>query len=297
MRILLTGGNGQVGFELRRALAVFGEVYAPGRDVLDLGSADSIVAAVRTHRPQLILNAAAYTAVDLAESEPDLAMQINGEAPRILAEEALRLGGGLIHYSTDYVFDGLSAEAYRESDPVAPLNVYGRTKLAGETGVGQSGTAHLIFRTSWIYASRGRNFLLTILKLARQRKELAIVDDQFGAPTPARLVAEVTALALARILPGRKMDAGALADWGGIYHLSAKGRASWFEFASEILRGVANAAVVKAIPTSAYPIPAARPQNSVLDNTKLHERLGLSLPDWKLGLELCLEELGKSGER
>ena len=297
MRILLTGGNGQLGFELRRCLAVLGEIYAPGRDILDLGSADSIIATVRAHRPQLIVNAAAYTAVDRAESEPDLAMRINGEAPRILAEEALRLGGGLIQYSTDYVFDGRGAKPYREEDPPAPLNVYGRTKLAGEAGVEFSGAAHLIFRTSWIYASRGRNFLLTILKLARERKELTIVNDQFGAPTPARLVAEATAMALARIFPTPSVDAAALSDRQGIYHLSAEGRASWFEFASEILRDVAGAARVKPIPTSAYPTPAARPQNSVLDNSKFREQFGLSLPDWKVGLALCLEELQVNGDR
>jgi dTDP-4-dehydrorhamnose reductase len=297
MRILLTGGNGQVGFELRRCLAVLGEVYAPGRDVLDLGSADSIVSTVRMHRPQLIVNAAAYTAVDRAEAEPDLAMRINAEAPRILAEEAMKLGGGLIHYSTDYVFDGRAARPYREDDPTAPLNVYGRTKLAGETGVSLSGVAHLIFRTSWIYASRGRNFLLTMLKLARERKELTIVNDQFGAPTTARLVAEATAMALARIFPDGNMDAGALGDRQGIYHLTAAGRASWFEFASEILKDAAGAASVRGIPASAYPTPAARPQNSVLDNSKIQERFGLSLPDWKVGLALCLEELQVNSNR
>ena len=295
MRVLLTGGSGQIGFELRRAFSVFAQVFAPGRQELDIGSADSILASVRRHRPELIVNAAAYTAVDRAESEPELAMRVNGDAPRILAEEAMKLRAGLIHYSTDYVFDGLSDRPYLEDDTTAPLNVYGRTKLAGEVGVRQSGAAHLILRTSWVYAPRGHNFLLTILKLAKERKELTIVNDQFGAPTPARMVAEATALALARILPTGKMDVGAFTEAGGIYHLSAAGRASWFEFAREVLRDVPGAATVKAIPSSAYPTPARRPGNSMLDNSKIRQQLGLSLPDWKIGLAFSRDELLTNG--
>lgn len=281
MRILLTGGQGQVGWELRRTLAVLGEVIAPGRDALDLASADSIVAAVRTARPGLIVNAAAYTAVDQAESESDLAMRVNGYAPGILAEEAHKAGAMLVHYSTDYVFDGSKAAPYVEADPVAPLNAYGRTKLAGEQAVMASGAAHLILRTSWVYAPRGRNFLLTVRKLGRERKELKIVDDQIGAPTPARMIAEATA----------HLVSGNPAESAGIYHLSAAGQTSWHEFAAEILRGVEGAAMVRPIPTSEYPTPARRPKNSLLDNSRFLKHFGFALPDWRVGLQLCLEEL------
>lgn len=294
MRILLTGGQGQVGWELRRTLAVLGEVTAPGRDALNLASVDSIAAAVRAARPELIVNAAAYTAVDQAESESDLAMRVNGHAPGILAEEAHKAGATLIHYSTDYVFDGTKTTPYREDDPVAPLNVYGRTKLAGEQAVMASGAAHLILRTSWVYAPRGRNFLQTVLRLARERKELKIVDDQAGAPTSARMIAEATAHAVAGLAtsePGARDSMEA----GGLYHLSAAGRASWYEFATEILRGVEGAAAVRPIPTSEYPTPARRPKNSLLDNSRFQEHFGFALPDWRVGLQLCLEELKEQG--
>lgn len=285
MRILLTGGQGQVGWELRRTLAVLGEVIAPGRDALDLASADSIVAAVRAARPGLIVNAAAYTAVDQAESESDLAMRVNGHAPGLLAEEAHKAGATLVHYSTDYVFDGSKATPYVEADPVAPLNAYGRTKLAGEQAIMASGAAHLILRTSWVYAPRGRNFLLTVQRLGRERKELKIVDDQIGAPTPARMIAEATAHLVSRNP----------AESAGIYHLSAAGQTSWYEFAAEILRGVEGAATVRPIPTSEYPTPARRPKNSLLDNSRFHEHFGFALPDWRVGLQLCMEELKDQG--
>ena len=291
MRILITGGAGQVGWELRRTLAIFGEVVAPPRDILDLASAQSIVAAVRGARPDLIVNAAAYTGVDTAESEPGLAMKINGEAPRILAEEAALRNAALIHYSTDYVFDGRKAAPYREDDEAAPINVYGRTKLAGERGVMAAGAAHLIFRTSWVYGSRGRNFLLTMLRLGRERRELKVVDDQFGAPTSARLIAEATACVVARSFSGANLDLDAFQDRGGLYHLTAAGRTTWYGFAQAVLSGRDGVANVLPIPTSAYPTPARRPQNSVLDNYKLEGQFGVALPDWKVGLKLCLEEL------
>lgn len=293
MRILVTGGAGQVGWELRRALAIFGEVVAPPRDVLDLASADSVVAAVRGLRPDLIVNAAAYTAVDKAEAEPDLAMKVNGVAPRILAEEAARLGTAIIHYSTDYVFDGRKADAYREGDTTAPVNAYGRTKLEGERNVAAAGAAHLIFRTSWVYGPRGRNFLLTMLKLGKERKELKIVDDQHGAPTSARLIAEATAGAVAKVLSGGKTDIDRLKEIGGLFNLTAAGRTTWYGFAQAILAGREGMAKVSPIPTSGYPTPAARPQNSVLDNSKLEKQFGFRLPDWKVGLQLCIEELGE----
>ncbi len=291
MRILVTGGAGQLGWELRRTLAIFGEVVAPQRDILDLASADSIVAAVRGVRPNLIVNAAAYTAVDKAESESELAMKINGDAPRILADEAALRNAALIHYSTDYVFDGRKAEPYREDDEAAPINVYGRTKLAGEQGVMAAKAAHLIFRTSWVYGSRGRNFLLTMLRLAKERKELKVVDDQVGAPTSARLIAEATAGAIAKNFADGRLDLDRFRQMGGLYHLTAAGRTTWYGFAQAILMGKEGMAKVLPIPTSAYPTPARRPQNSVLDNSKLEKQFGFSLPDWKTGLTLCLEEV------
>jgi dTDP-4-dehydrorhamnose reductase len=292
IRILLTGGAGQVGWELRRALAVFGEVIAPAREVLDLASADSIVAAVRGVRPNLIVNAAAYTAVDQAESQPDLAMKINGEAPRILAEQAASCDAALIHYSTDYVFDGRKEQPYRENDTTTPINAYGRTKLAGEHGVLNFEAPHFVFRTSWVYGPRGNNFLLTMLRLGRERKELKVVNDQFGAPTTARLIAEATAGVVAKTLTGGKLDMDALQNSGGLYHLTAAGRTTWYGFAQAILSGKPGMANVLPIPTSGYPTPAPRPCNSVLDNGKLERQFGLQLPDWKVGLKLCMEEIG-----
>ena len=292
MRILVTGGGGQLGWELRRALAIFGEVVAPGRDLLDLASVDSIVAAIRGVRPGLVVNAAAYTEVDQAETESELAMKINGEAPRIFAEEAAARNAALVHYSTDYVFDGTKTDPYREDDAPAPINTYGRSKLNGERAVLDSRCAHLVFRTSWVYGPRGRNFLLTMLRLARQRKEIKVVDDQFGAPTPARLIAEATAGAIASSLVNGVIDLGRFSATGGLYHLSTAGRTSWCGFARAILQDQSGGASIVPIPTSSYPTPAARPRHSVLDTGKLARQFGLSLPDWKVGLKLCLEELG-----
>ena len=292
MRILITGGAGQLGWELRRTLAIFGDVVAPSRDILDLASADSILAAVRGVRPGLIVNAAAYTAVDKAESESGLAMKINGDAPRILAEEAALRNVALIHYSTDYVFDGSKAEPYREDDEVAPINVYGRTKLAGEQGVMAAKAAHLVFRTSWVYGSRGRNFLLTMMRLAKERKELKVVDDQVGAPTSARLIAEATAVAIAASFVDGVLDLDRFRQMGGLYHLTAAGRTTWYGFAQAILLDKEGVAKLSPIPTSGYPTPARRPQNSMLDNDRLKKQFGFSLPDWKVGLKLCMEELG-----
>jgi dTDP-4-dehydrorhamnose reductase len=220
-------------------------------------------------------------------------MRINGDSPRILAEEAALRNAALIHYSTDYVFDGRKAEPYREDDEAEPINVYGRTKLAGEQGVMAASAAHLIFRTSWVYGSRGRNFLLTMLRLAKERKELKVVDDQIGAPTSARLIAEATAAALARNFVDGRLDLDRFGEMGGLYHLTAAGRTTWYGFAQAILMGKEGMAKVSPIPTSGYPTPARRPQNSLLDNTKLEKQFGFSLPDWKVGLQLCIEELGE----
>lgn len=293
MRILVTGGAGQLGWELRRALAIFGEVVAPPRDVLDLAVPGSIVAAVRGLGPDLIVNAAAYTAVDMAESETDLAMKVNGDAPRVLAEEAAARHAALIHYSTDYVFDGAKVAPYREEDEALPVNAYGRSKLAGERAVTAAGAAHLILRTGWVYGARGRNFLLTMLRLGRERKELKVVDDQYGAPTPARQIAEATAAVIGRNFSARGFDLERFRESGGLYHLTASGRTSWFGFAQAILEGRAGMARLLPIPTSDYPTPALRPRNSVLDNSKLEKQFGFVLPDWKAGLSLCLEEIDR----
>lgn len=276
---------------MRRALDPIGEVVAPSRGVLDLSSADSVAAAVRESRPDLIVNAGAYTEVDRAESEPEVAMAVNGMAPRVLAEEALRCGAMVVHYSTAYVFDGAKAGAYGEEDPVAPLNIYGRTKLAGETALLESGCPCFIFRTNWVYGTRGRNFFLTMLRLARDQEELRIVDDQFGAPTTARFVADATAAAIAKVSPQGGFDREQFGEFGGIYHMTAAGRTSWHEFATEILQG--QAVVLRPVAGSQYRAAAERPRNSLLDNAKLDRRFGISPPDWRSGLRSCLKELSE----
>ena len=288
MRILLTGRNGQVGWELERALAPLGEVIALERGELDLGATDSIAQVVRAARPDVIVNAAAYTAVDRAESEPELAMRVNGVAPGVLADEACRLGAFLVHYSTDYVFDGSAERAYREDDVPAPLNEYGRTKLAGEQAIRASSAAHYIFRTSWVYAGRGSNFVRTILRLARERTELRIVDDQTGAPTWARGIADMTARVLAA--PDAR-------ERGGLYHFTAAGAVSWYGFAQAVLK-TAQAAVpamnlprVIPIPSSAYPLPARRPRNSRLDTSRLNSAFGIQPQGWADMLALCMQEM------
>jgi dTDP-4-dehydrorhamnose reductase len=289
VKILLTGVNGQVGWELRRTLAPLGEVRAMDREHLDLANPEAIRRAVRACEPDLIVNPAAYTAVDKAESEPDLAMAINGMAPGIMAEEAGRLGIPLVHFSTDYVFDGDKPEPYLEEDAPNPQNVYGATKLSGERAVAAAGAPHLILRTSWVYGLRGRNFLLTMQRLARERAELGVVYDQFGAPTWSRLIAEATALALARWFDQADMQTAS-----GVYHLSCGGRTSWHGFTAAILAHMqqegGSLAKLKAIPGEAYPVPARRPANSVLSNAKLQSAFGLQLPDWADALALCLDK-------
>jgi dTDP-4-dehydrorhamnose reductase len=280
MKILLTGRNGQVGWELERTLGPLGEVIAFDRSGLDLAKPDEIVARVRAVNPEIIVNPAAYTAVDKAESEPDLAMAINGTAPGILAEEGKKIGALLVHYSTDYVFDGEKAEPYVETDPTNPLSAYGRSKLAGEQAITASGADHLIFRTSWVYANRGKNFLLTILRLAKEKPELHVVADQFGAPTWARDIATVTALVLAR--RPAKADIPS-----GVYHLTAAGRTTWHGFAQKIVELAGLSTPVAAIPASEYPTPARRPRNSVLDSARLEEMFGVALPAWERAVTLC----------
>ena len=301
MKILLTGKNGQVGWELQRTLATLGEVVAVDRQGMDLANPDSIRSAIRATRPDLIVNAAAYTAVDKAESEPDLAMAINGIAPGIMAEEAKRLGATMIHYSTDYVFDGTKASLYAEEDAPNPLNIYGKTKLAGEQAIQAAGIPHLIFRTSWVYGLRGKNFLLTILRLAQERDELKIVDDQVGAPTWSRLIAEATAQTLAQIRMPIAHHPLRIAEVSGLYHLTSAGRTSWHGFARAILDHSTLARIkplarLTPIPGADYPLPAPRPSNSGLNNKKMQQVFGLALPEWDAALALCSQEMPASPE-
>lgn len=291
--ILLTGANGQVGWELQRALAPLGKVVALTREQLDLGDSDAIRSVVRQHRPDIIINPAAYTAVDKAESEPDLAMAVNGIAPSIFAEEAKRSDALLVHYSTDYVFDGSKAAPYSEHDTPNPQSVYGKTKLAGEEAIRSVGCKHLILRTSWVYGVHGGNFVKTVLRLARERDALRIVNDQFGAPTWARLLAQCTSSMLQQLMV--QPDDGKL----GLYHLTATGSTSWHDYAQEIVRLARqyDAALrdktltIEGIPTSSYPLPAPRPANSVLTTDKIRDAFGLTLPPWQDDLAECVRLL------
>ncbi|PLZ52995.1 dTDP-4-dehydrorhamnose reductase [Fischerella thermalis] len=296
MKILLTGVTGQVGWELQRTLMTLGEVIAVGRNpnntncYMDLAQPDSIRQIIREVRPDLIVNPAAYTAVDKAESEPDLAMAINGIAPGVMAEEAKRLGAAIIHYSTDYVFDGTYAMPYTESDKPDPQNIYGKTKLAGEQAIAAVDVPHLVLRTSWVYGGRGKNFLLTMLKLAREREEIRVVDDQIGAPTWSRMIAEVTAQILAQASGN---VSSFLASKSGIYHLSASGQTSWYGFAESIFahdpqRSQQKLKKLTAITSSEYPTAATRPAYSLLNSQKLSHTFGITLPHWQKTLELVL---------
>ena len=283
MKILLTGRNGQLGWELERAVMSLGEVVAYDHQSLDLTKPDLIVSRAREVRPDLIVNAAAYTNVDSAEKEPEMAMAINGTAPGVLAEEAKRLGSLLVHYSTDYVFDGTKRSPYTEQDVPNPVNVYGRTKLAGEEAIQASGCQHLILRTAWVYSGRGRNFLLTMLRLANEKPELRVVADQTGAPTWARELAVATR----RILNHSSAPRGTL-------HVTASGETTWFEFAKSIIEISGLQVPVLPIKSEDYPMPAARPGYSVLEISKLTTQLGISMRHWKSGLADCLQEFRAS---
>ena len=291
--ILLTGASGQVGWELQRQLPHFYLVITPGRNQLDLSNPDSVRRFVRELRPDIILNPAAYTAVDKAESETDLSMQVNGIAPRILAEEAKQLDALLVHYSTDYVFDGNDPAPYREDTPPNPQSIYGKTKLAGELAVQSTGCRHLILRTSWVYGIHGRNFINTVLRLAKERDELRIVADQFGAPTWARLLADATL----QLLENPQIIARDT-HLSGIYHLTAGGRTNWHQYAEEILRlarqhdtQLRNKTInIHPISTEEYPLPAKRPKNSILSTEKIRQAFGLSLPEWQDDLATCLNQ-------
>ena len=293
--ILLFGKSGQVGWELQRSLSVLGHVTALDFDSQDhcgdFSNPDGIVQAVRALRPDVIVNAAAHTAVDKAESEPELAQLLNATTPGVLAEEAARSRAWLVHYSTDYVFDGSGSRPWVETDRPAPLSVYGRTKWEGEQRIQQSGAKHLILRTSWVYAARGGNFAKTMLRLAQERERLTVIDDQWGAPTGADLLADVTAHAL-RHLQACPQD-------GGLYHCVVAGETNWNLYAKEVLAQVAlaqpaiklKATEVAPVPTSAFPTPAARPHNSRLDTTRLQNTFGITLPPWQQGVARMLREI------
>ena len=291
--ILLIGPSGQIGWELRQTLAPLGPVCALDRSALDLASAEAVRRAVRETAPGLIVNAGAYTAVDRAESEPDLAQAINGTAPGVLAEEAKRLGAALVHYSTDYVFDGRMTRPYREDDPTGPISAYGRSKLAGEQAIAAVGGAYLILRTAWVYSLRGANFLTTIGRLAAQQEALRVVDDQRGAPTWARVIAEATALILTRC--NARSGPGELGERGGLYHLTAAGETTWFGFTEAIIAEMRaagerlSAKEVIPIPTADYPTPAERPAWSVLDCGKARDAFGVDVPYWRDQLGLCMK--------
>lgn len=288
LKILITGQHGQVSNELQTRLQGLGELVVLGRSQLDLANVDHIRQQVRNHRPGLIINAAAHTAVDLAESEPDAAFAINAIAPGVLAEEAKTLGIPLIHYSTDYVFDGSKPAPYTEADPPNPLGVYGQSKLAGEQAIAAVGGQYLILRTSWVYSNHGKNFLLTMQRLLQEKPQLRIVADQIGAPTWAGSIANSTRALIER------WQAGEPGEWG-IYHLSAAGETSWFGFAEAIgehLREQGKAcAELEPIPSSAYPTPAKRPLNSRLDCSRLQQQWHVSLPHWQDALRECLAQL------
>ena len=285
MRMLVLGRNGQVGTALTQSLQGLGELITLDRAQLDLANQDAIRTALRELQPQMIINAAAYTAVDAAESDEATAFQINAEAPRVIAEESERLGATLIHYSTDYVFDGGKQGAWLEDDATAPLSVYGRSKLAGEQAISDVGGTHLILRTSWVYGLHGKNFLLTMLKLAETRDELAIVDDQIGAPTWAVTIADATAAII--------RDSGEpaqLAALSGVYHLCAGGHTSWFGFAEAIFAhaSVQRKPKLRPITTAEYPTPAKRPANSMLNTDKFRHTFG-DLPAWDDALQNCMQ--------
>ena len=295
LKILLFGKNGQIGWELQRSLAPLGELVALDRlseDLCgDLTNLRGLAETVQALRPDVIVNAAAHTAVDKAESEPELARILNALAPGVLAQEASKIGALLVHYSTDYVFDGSGSRPWLETDKPAPLSVYGRTKLEGEQLIQAACAKHLIFRTSWVYAARGGNFAKTMLRLAQERERLTVIDDQWGAPTGAELLADVTAHAIRQVLQ-RPQDAG-------LYHLSAQGEVTWNGYAKHVIRqaGRAQSAIkiianeVVAVPTSAFPTPAARPFNSRLDSAKLQTTFGLRLPSWQQGVDRMLAEI------
>jgi len=303
LRLLITGANGQVGWHLQRTLAPMGPVLAIDIEEVDLTDLDAIARTLHEFAPDIVVNAAAYTAVDKAESEPELAHALNVAAPAQMAKECARAGALLVHYSTDYVYDGSKRDPYEEDDVTGPLSVYGQTKLAGDQAIMASGCAHIILRTTWVYDVRGKNFLRTVLRLAREKEELRIVGDQYGAPTWARMLAESTAILLGRLLERNRVTA----SWqSGLFHLTAAGQTSWAGFARAILEdyeelidwpaetgefgGPLRAKRVVQITTEQYQTPARRPRNSVLSNARIQAAFGIVLPDWRHQLRLALQD-------
>jgi len=296
VKILLFGRNGQVGWELQRSLAPFGQLVALGQEgegdlCGNLMDAEGLARTVRTVMPDVIVNAAAYTAVDKAESEADVAAQVNAVGPGVLAQVAADIGAWMVHYSTDYVFDGSGTRPWREDDPTGPLSVYGRTKLAGEQRIAAANPKHLVLRTSWVYAARGGNFARTMLRLAGERDRLAVIDDQHGAPTGADLLADVTAHALRSLVAGTGRP--------GTYHVTAAGETTWNGYARFVVGKAQQAGrnlkagpeQVDPVPTSAFPTPARRPHNSRLDTGRFREAFGLVLPPWQQGVDRMLQEI------
>lgn len=297
MKILLLGKNGQVGWELQRSLAPLGEVLALDRNSMgycgDLSMPEQLAETILAFRPDFIVNAAAHTAVDKAESELELAKILNADAPAALAKAAAQVGAWLVHYSTDYVFDGSGTHARQEGEGTGPLSVYGQTKLDGEKAIAASGCKYLIFRTSWVYASRGANFAKTMLRLAQEREQLTVINDQHGAPTGADLIADVTAHAMRRVVDTQNIALS------GVYHLVASGETTWHGYANHVIEQAKHLRPelswkvqdIAPVPTSAFPTPATRPRNSRLCSTKLQESFGLVLPPWKLGVDRMLAEI------
>jgi dTDP-4-dehydrorhamnose reductase len=307
IRILITGECGQVGEALKRTLAPLGELYAPTLEELDLTDTQSTRKAMREFRPRWVVNAAAHTAVDKAESEPDFAFALNATAPEILAEEAKKIGAAMVHYSTDYVFDGAKKSPYVESDPTGPLNVYGQSKLAGEVALSASGVPYLTFRTSWVYGATGNNFLRSILRLAREREHLRIVGDQHGAPTWSFDLARLTAHAIAQIEGVAAQKKCSLQEAAlpvsGLYHASGGGETTWYGFTVQAIAELqtmepdTRLATVEAITTAEYPTPAKRPANSLLDCTKLEQSFGWRMMDWRQSLTEVLDELRADAQK
>jgi dTDP-4-dehydrorhamnose reductase len=299
LRILLTGPSGQVGGELLETLKPLGEVIAPSRAEMDLADAASVREMIRSVRPRWIVNPGAYTAVDKAESEPELAYALNAEAVKVMGQEARAIGAGVVHFSTDYVFDGSGSAPYRETDATGPVSVYGASKLAGEKALAESGAGHFIFRTSWVYGARGKNFLLTILKLARERERLRVVADQHGAPTWSRDLARMTAEVIGRSEAAAREQEfeDVLADLGGVYHAAGAGETTWCGFAAEAVQlqrekePNVRFADIEGITTAEYPTAAKRPANSRMDCTKLTERFGWMMMDWRDSLRKVLAEV------
>lgn len=299
-RILVLGANGQVGSELKRSLQRVGSVRTLDRQAADLANPESLRAVVKSHQPTVIVNAAAYTAVDRAESEADLADTVNGTAPRVLAETARELNALIVHYSTDYVFDGSKSGAYRETDTPNPLSVYGRSKLAGDLAIRETAPRHLILRVTWVYAAHGNNFLKTMLRLAGDRDSLRVVADQTGTPTGAALIADVTADAILAL-----QDADTTDDRYGTYHLTPEGHTNWCDYARYVIQTGIDAGIplkatperVSPIATADYPTPARRPANSRLDTTRLRSQFGITLPDWKSGVDDVIATLAQQYPR